>query len=1211
MAAFDYSSLGTPAAERAPQNSGTSQAGAAPRDDTSFDRLSISNVGAPEEMGNDSHEAVPARPRDPAALFEFLAVQKDFLKPEDTRQVLRAIGGDLELIDSLVTIIDARPEKFQFMSPLASFLIYYSGQVAPHKAVIARLARETDPWIVEHACKAFFDTGSPTRLGREKRSPSSVIADCDRVLNTLKTIQSHLPANSHCNVFRLAQMQAVVESSKEPAHDLNLINNNQGIPHSVTPSELKSYYAQGHQYLYHRYCIKGESYHSEDPIPAEERQILEQFSRAENYPPLAHQESLTKDLLTLASPLRPLVIELIDSFYSNGLDFNCLTVFVENLRAVGQHREFQALARAVTRFQGNDLILAMSLFGDIRREDPAHVTVYQRQFERNELGSVAQQLYALRMQRHQEKFPQKPLRQVRADFLTKEFADSEVVPEEVLDRAIALYQQIAKRGKSLIEKSHVELRNEIRSLVQEGVGNGEDAFKVEFFAYMRELIKRDFGVYPYNTQMLSALMMLDDEYRSSLNAKGLYAQIKTGEGKSLFTTLVVAYRGALGKNIDVLTSNSYLANRDAARFGGFLQSIGVSSGSFSHENAGDMRDAGPRVLYTTSHDLIFSYLVSRLKGTPFFNNQRLKEALVDESDNLAIDLTDSSCRIADPMTPYFSEDSLRQMLTFARTTGRESIENDIGLACSSFRKTNEEARKVSRIILELYLRSAVMADRVKINEDYVINDKKQVVIVDVNNTGRMLDRTYWSHGLHEFVALKHGLPIPPPTGTSAHMGHPRLLQKYDRLYCISGTIGDASDRSELREVYRLYGFDVPPHLQSIRNDFPVTVAKTRDSWLRRIEQCAEQLTRSDAPRPLLIMTSSVAEALAVEAHLRGRGFTPQLLTDKTNHDVNGDPLDEQSVIDRAGRAGMITIATIVAGRGTDIILDEDAEAAGGLHVLIAGMPFHRRVEYQGRGRAGRQGLPGSSSIVACFETDRWIAQLPDFAKRALVHVLINFGAESVELQQTIDFIRRGSNIWGSLNRRVILEREEVAEQALETYVAASRKLVQQLERSNVLFSDHRAQRLAQYVARLFLQERWARIYGEFDVSLAHDPRLVSGSGENRTASRQQLNSPNELRRAFEIAYGRPAVRVGAGEQDPMLRAQHVLMQGFLNRAMLLESSRTQLDRRVLANLVAELERSVHELTHDCLKTFEKATDIEVDQFIRAKHHEQRERSRSA
>ena len=526
------------------------------------------------------------------------------------------------------------------------------------------------------------------------------------------------------------------------------------------------------------------------------------------------------------------------------------------------------------------------------------------------------------------------------------------------------------------------------------LGDGEalNDLLPEAFAAVREAARRTLGQRHYDVQLIGGAVLND----------GKIAEMKTGEGKTLVATLPAYLNALSGDGVHIVTVNDYLARRDPVWMGPIYHLMGLTVGCLQHDAAyiydPELTDPGKGgfqflspvsrteayradVLYGTNNEFGFDYLRDNMALEVHLQVQggRRHFAIVDEVDNILIDEARTPLIISGP-----AQQPVEHYYTFARLAPRlrEYEDYTIDERSQAISLNEEGIAKMERwarvdnlydpenFHLVQYMENALVAQIQKVKDkDYVVTNG-EVVIVD-EFTGRLQPGRRWSDGLHQAVEAKEGRKIQRESVTYATI----TLQNYFRMYKkLSGMTGTAV--TEADEFYKIYGLEVvavPTNVQMIRADATDLIFPTADGkWNSVVENIA---ARSQSGQPVLVGTTSIETSEELSEMLRKRGVTHQVLNAR-NHE------HEASIVAQAGRAGAVTVSTNMAGRGTDIVLGgadtgrEDWQqehdrviALGGLHVIGTEHHEARRVDNQLRGRAGRQGDPGSSQFFVALEDE--------------------------------------------------------------------------------------------------------------------------------------------------------------------------------------------------------------------------------------------------
>lgn len=524
-----------------------------------------------------------------------------------------------------------------------------------------------------------------------------------------------------------------------------------------------------------------------------------------------------------------------------------------------------------------------------------------------------------------------------------------------------------------------ELANQasiVSAKVQKSAASEEDILKLVAIGRLAILIK--FRMYLYNTQVWTVLAELN-------HPNGAIAQVKTGEGKSMIVTLLAFVLSMTRKSQGHIISSAHnLSSRDQQHYSDFFKAFGIQTSHICHHQPEADRFQG-RILYGTATDFEFALMREMLYFSKLFpdapppkpNDKRFDWVVIDEIDNLTIDTAQNSARLSSPAEINYDW-VYAPILNFVKENLNPKVplvnkSNQVD-ALRTFLKQYMNGQFASIVghlsdqKLEIWISSAQHALFVlNEKEDYVIGlrdsrggDKvKGILIVDVNNTAKIMHGSRWSSGIHEFVEVKHNLEVERESICPISISHPVFYRIYREMYGITGTIGSKHEREELKAIYNIPSFDVPTHNPPQRDDSaPTKLCETHEEYVESILQIiSATITNS---RPILVLCETIKSSEALENVLKARNIPYEMLNEVQKK-------TEKEIIEKAGLPGIVTIATNTAGRGTDIKLSEKSLANGGLHVLITFYPDSERVEFQARGRAGRQGQPGSSQIILSKE----------------------------------------------------------------------------------------------------------------------------------------------------------------------------------------------------------------------------------------------------
>jgi preprotein translocase subunit SecA len=504
------------------------------------------------------------------------------------------------------------------------------------------------------------------------------------------------------------------------------------------------------------------------------------------------------------------------------------------------------------------------------------------------------------------------------------------------------------------------------------------------FALVREASGRRVGLRHYPEQLMGGWALLD----------GMLAEMATGEGKTITATLAAAAAALAGMPVHVITVNDYLASRDAQELAPLYGALGLTVGCVQQPDAEDARRAAYRsdITYVTGKELGFDYLRDQLarerrrdRGIPAVDrlfdgaaaNSRLTGlgfAIVDEADSILIDeartpliiaARDDSADVVHYTTALRIAGSLRPGEHYELVAGRRRAElSDRGrehLAAVAisvggvwrYRRAREDIASQALAALHLYER----------DREYIVRDGK-VEIVD-EYTGRVAEGRKWEHGLHQLIETKEQAELSPRDVTSARITYQSLFRRYARLAGMTGTA--AEHRTELWAVYGLKIVRIPTHRPVRRLRMGRALYLHSESRWDAVAASAERFSK--AGRPVLIGTRSVAASESISRRLTGLGLVHTVLNARQDR-------DEATVVALAGQPGRITVATNMAGRGTDIRLAEHVAGIGGLHVIVTEYHESRRIDRQLIGRGARQGDPGSWEAIVALDDALFTLHVP-------------------------------------------------------------------------------------------------------------------------------------------------------------------------------------------------------------------------------------------
>ncbi len=489
-------------------------------------------------------------------------------------------------------------------------------------------------------------------------------------------------------------------------------------------------------------------------------------------------------------------------------------------------------------------------------------------------------------------------------------------------------------------------------------GASLDELLPEAFAVVRETSKRVLGMRHFDVQLIGGVVL----------HQGKIAEMKTGEGKTLVATLPVYLNALLGRGVHVVTVNDYLAKRDSEWMGKIYNFLGLDVGVIVHGLDDEERKAAYNadVTYGTNNEFGFDYLRDNMKYSLEDMVQRdFYYAIVDEVDSILIDEARTPLIISGPSDEstelYYRVNQIIPFLKEEHYTIDEKAKavslTEEGVAQCERLLGVENLYDPRNSELLHHVQQALKAHKLfKKDVDYIVKDG-QVIIVD-EFTGRIMPGRRYSDGLHQALEAKEGVKIESENQTLASITFQNFFRMYEKLAGMTGTAD--TEAAEFKKIYNLDVMVIPTHKPMIRQDHPDVVFRTVEEKFRAAAKEIQELHRQG--RPVLVGTTSVENSEKLSEMLKKMGVPHEVLNAK-HHER------EAEIVAHAGEKGRVTIATNMAGRGTDIVLGEGVRELGGLHILGTERHESRRIDNQLRGRSGRQGDPGSSRFYLSLEDD--------------------------------------------------------------------------------------------------------------------------------------------------------------------------------------------------------------------------------------------------
>ena len=549
--------------------------------------------------------------------------------------------------------------------------------------------------------------------------------------------------------------------------------------------------------------------------------------------------------------------------------------------------------------------------------------------------------------------------------------------ERVLKKVKPIVKEILRLDSAMQQMSDEELKGQTEKFRQ-WIRDGKPVAKIlpEAFAVVREASFRTLGMKQYPVQLLSGLMLYN----------GCISEQKTGEGKTLVCA-APAYLSALsGKPVHVVTVNDYLAKRDADEIGQIHRFLGLTVGCILGEMSQEERRASYAcdITYATNHELGFDYLRDNMAMDESETVMRgLGYAIIDEADSVLIDeartpliisgqggKSTKMYEICDVLagqlergtqtefsaTKIFDADEMKETGDYAV----DEKEKNIVLTANGIRKVEQffhidDLSDPKNLTIHHHVILALRAkELMKRDKDYMVKDGA-VQIVD-EFTGRVMPDRRYSDGLHQAIEAKEGVQVMEENRTYATITFQNFFNKYEKKSGMTGTA--MTEKKEFRDIYGMDVIAIPTNRPVIRVDHEDAVYKTMDEKYRAIIHKIKEVHAKG--QPVLVGTTDIKTSETLSAMLKKEGLKHEVLNAK-NHEL------EAEIIAQAGKHGAVTLATNMAGRGTDIKLDDEARAAGGLYVIGTQRHESRRIDNQLSGRSGRQGDPGESKFYISLE----------------------------------------------------------------------------------------------------------------------------------------------------------------------------------------------------------------------------------------------------
>ncbi|MBM6834704.1 preprotein translocase subunit SecA [Desulfovibrio piger] len=522
---------------------------------------------------------------------------------------------------------------------------------------------------------------------------------------------------------------------------------------------------------------------------------------------------------------------------------------------------------------------------------------------------------------------------------------------------VARINALEPQMQELADEDFAQRMAEYRQQVQAGEHTLDDLLP-EVFALVREASRRVMGMRHYDVQLVGGIVL----------HRGKIAEMKTGEGKTLVATLPVALNALSGKGVHVVTVNDYLATRDAQWMGKLYNFLGLSVGVIVNglDDQARKEAYGADITYGTNNEFGFDYLRDNMK---FYATQLVQRghnfAIVDEVDSILIDEARTPLIISgasdESVGMYRAMDQIVRQLGPEDYTvdekARTAMLSEEGVAHCEALLHVDNLFDPANITQQHCILQALKAHHVfKRDVDYIVQNDK-VVIVD-EFTGRLMDGRRYSDGLHQALEAKENVTIAAENQTLASITFQNYFRMYDKLAGMTGTAD--TEAVEFHQIYNLEVVSIPPNKPMQRKDYPDLIYRTRKEKYDAIIEAIRELYEKG--QPVLVGTISIETSEMLSQRLKKLNIPHSVLNAKQH-------AREAEIVAQAGQKGHVTIATNMAGRGTDIVLGEGVLELGGLHILGTERHESRRIDNQLRGRSGRQGDPGSSRFYLSLEDD--------------------------------------------------------------------------------------------------------------------------------------------------------------------------------------------------------------------------------------------------
>ena len=702
----------------------------------------------------------------------------------------------------------------------------------------------------------------------------------------------------------------------------------------------------------------------------------------------------------------------------------------------------------------------------------------------------------------------------RQSALTKVFGDPQKKILKRLQKKVVTINALEDKYKKM-SKADLKAQTEVLRKRLGKKGESLDTIMPDAFALVREVSDRVLGMRHFDVQLIGGIVLHE----------GNIAEMKTGEGKTLVATLPVYLNALEGKGVHVVTVNDYLAQRDAGWMGDIYHFLGLSVGviineasflydpTYDNENHTDPRMKKLRpvtrkeayaadITYGTNNEFGFDYLRDNMVNEVELLRQReLNYAIVDEVDSILIDEARTPLIISAPASE--NPENYQQFAKIAAKLVPEDYTLDEKRRMVAL--TDEGVEKVQKLLgvgnlySPEYVRSVYHLDQAlraqtlfKRDKDYVVTKDGEVIIVD-EFTGRLMQGRRYNEGLHQAIEAKEHVPILQESMTLATISFQNYFRLYKKLAGMTGTA--FTEAEEFQQIYKLEVVQIPSNKPVVREDRQDLIFRTEKAKLKAVAKAIKE--HHEAGRPVLVGSASIAKNELIAAYLDKEGIPYEILNAKNNE-------REAAIIEKAGEKGAITLATNIAGRGTDIKLGKGVKELGGLVVIGSERHESRRIDNQLRGRGGRQGDPGVTQFYVSTEDDL----MRIFQGERIAGIMNKVGVEDdMPLQhkmvsKTLEAAQKRVEGYNFDNRKNVVQYDNVINRHRRVVYSIRRKI---LEGQNIKGEIERLLNDKVHELTVVPAKNNKNFYTEFDeIFPLNEKRLKAIGAEKRDKTRFQM-----------------------------------------------------------------------------------------------------------